>query len=86
MPVMTYFESVNVKELPRKGAVVIAQLKEGIEAYIAENTNYYYKVTFIDENGVRQEGYVAKRNLKLIQEKNIEEDIETGKDNTETAE
>lgn len=67
MPVMSYVVS-NVKELPQKGAEVICQLKEDIEAVIIENTNYYYKVSFIDENGVQQEGYVAKRNLKVIEE------------------
>lgn len=67
MPVMSYVVS-NVKELPQKGAEVICQLKEDIQAVIIENTNYYYKVSFIDENGVQREGYVAKRNLKLIEE------------------
>lgn len=58
----------NVKELPEKGAAVICQLKENIVAYITENTNYYYKVSFTDENGIEREGYVAKRNLKIIKE------------------
>ena len=72
LPVMTYVVS-NVKELPEKGAKIVAQLKENIEATIIENTNYYYKVTFIDENGVQREGYVAKRNLKIIKEPETEE-------------
>lgn len=55
MPVMTWVMS-NVKELPQKGADVICQIKEGVEAVIIENTNYYYKVSFTDENGVKQEG------------------------------
>lgn len=67
MPVMAWTVS-NVRELPQKGASVICQLKADIEALIIENVNYYYKVSFIDENGVKREGYVAKRNLKLIQE------------------
>lgn len=66
----------NVKELPERGAVIICQLKENIEAYITENTNYYYKVSFTDENGVEREGYVAKRNLKIIQEESKENDDE----------
>ena len=66
----------NVKELPEKGAAIVCQLKENIEAYITENTNYYYKVSFIDENGVEREGYVAKRNLKIIQEESQEKDDE----------
>lgn len=49
------------------------QLKENIEATIIENTNYYYKVTFTDEDGVQREGYVAKRNLKIIKEPEAEE-------------
>lgn len=74
LPVMTWAVS-NVKELPQKGSEVICQIKEGVEAIIIENTNYYYKVSFTDENGVEQEGYVAKRNLKLIEqnEENVEE-------------
>lgn len=63
----------NVKELPQKGAEVICQLKENFEATIIENTNYYYKVTFTDENGIQREGYVAKRNLKIIEEPETEE-------------
>lgn len=62
----------DVKELPEKGAAIICQLKENIEAYITENTNYYYKVSFTDENGVEREGYVAKRNLKIVQEESVE--------------
>ncbi len=72
LPVMTYVVS-NVKELPEKGAKIVAQLKENIEATIIENTNYYYKVTFTDENGIQREGYVAKRNLKIIEEQGTEE-------------
>lgn len=73
-PAMAAFTS-NVKELPEKGTAIVCQLKENIEAYITENTNYYYKVSFTDENGIEREGYVAKRNLRIIQEeqKEIEE-------------
>lgn len=67
MPVTAYVVS-NVKELPQKGANIICQLKENVEAIIIENTNYYYKVSFIDENGEKREGYVAKRNLKDVEE------------------
>ena len=38
-PVMTYVVS-NVKELPQKGAKIVAQLRQNIEATIVENTNY----------------------------------------------
>lgn len=76
LPVTTWVVS-NVKELPQKGAEVICQIKEGVEAVIIENTNYYYKVSFTDENGVKQEGYVAKKNLKLIEQN--DEDVEESK-------
>lgn len=72
MPVTAYVVS-NVKELPEKGAKIIGQINENIEAIIIKNINYYYKVTFTDENGETKEGYVAKRNLKII-EKKTEED------------
>lgn len=75
MPVTAYVVS-NVKELPEKGAKIIGQLHENIEATIIENTNYYYKVTFINENGEIKEGYVAKRNLKIIKEKAEEDTTE----------
>lgn len=67
MPVTSYIVS-NVKELPEKGAKVVCQLKQNIEAIILENTSYYYKVSFIDEDGNTKEGYVAKKNLKILVE------------------
>ena len=74
-PVMTFVVS-NVKELPQKGAKIVAQLRQNIEATIVENTNYYYKVTFTDENGIQREGYVAKRNLKIVEQPEAEDEIE----------
>ncbi|MBC5658707.1 hypothetical protein H8S44_02825 [Anaerosacchariphilus sp. NSJ-68] len=71
MPVTTYVVS-NVKELPEKGARIVGQIQENIEAIIVENTNYYYKITFTDENGETKEGYVAKRNLKIVEYKKEE--------------
>lgn len=59
-----------VKELPEKGSEIICHLEQNIEAIITENQNYYYKVSFIDENGIEREGYVAKRNLKIIDKEN----------------
>lgn len=55
-----------VKELPDKGSEIICRLEQNVEAIIIENQNYYYKVYFIDENGIEREGYVAKKNLKII--------------------
>ena len=66
-PAMTKVVSI-VKEAPEKGAETIYRLKDGVQAIIMENTNYYYKVKFTDENGVERKGYVAKKNLKVIEE------------------
>lgn len=74
-PVMTKVVSI-VKEAPEKGAEIIYRLKDGVQAIIMGNTNYYYKVKFTDENGVEREGYVAKKNLKVI-----EEEMEKSEDN-----
>lgn len=82
VPVTAYVVS-NVKELPEKASKVICQLKEEVEAIIVENTDYYYKVKFVDEDGVEREGYVAKRNLKLLEEDSEEE---TTDENTEPQE
>ena len=68
-----------VKQAPEKGAEIICRLKDGIQAIITENTNYYYKVKFTDENGVEREGYVAKKNLRVIEE----EEGETEQENDE---
>ena len=75
MSVTAYVVS-NVKELAEKGAKIIGQIHENIEAIIIENTNYYYKVTFTDENGETKEGYVAKRNLKTIEQETEEDSTE----------
>ena len=72
-PVMAYVVS-NVKELPQKGAEVIGKMQKNIKAIITENTNYYYKVVFTDENGEIKEGYVAKRNLKFVEEESGDSD------------
>ena len=79
-PVMTKVVSC-VKQAPEKGAEIICRLKDGIQAIITENTNYYYKVKFTDENGVEREGYVAKKNLRVIEEE--EGETEQNKDEGE---
>ena len=63
----------NVKVLPQKKAEVTCQLKEGAEVTIIEKANYYYKVIFIDENGIQREGFVAKRNLEIVEKAETEE-------------
>lgn len=66
-----------VKELPEKGSEVICHLEQNNEAIITENQNYYYKVSFIDENGIEREGYVAKRNLKIIDQEETSDEQPT---------
>ena len=78
-PVMTKVVSC-VKQAPEKGAEIICRLKDGIQAIITENTNYYYKVKFTDENGVEREGYVAKKNLRVIEEEEGETEQENDKE------
>ena len=65
-PVMAWTVA-HVKELPEKVGKFIGDLKEDIEATIIENVPYYYKVTFVDENGEIKEGYVSKRSVKLVE-------------------
>lgn len=72
-PVATYTIS-KVKELPKAAGKVIDELKKDFQAVITEDVPYYYKVTYTDENGNVKEGYVAKKNLKIIE-------IEEGTDN-----
>ena len=89
-PVMTKVVSC-VKQAPEKGAEIIYKLKDGIQAIITENTNYYYKVRFTDENGVEREGYVAKKNLRVIEEEEREtekkdDEVETEQKNEDGAE
>lgn len=63
----------TIKELPRKESKITGTLEVGAEAIIMENNKYYYKITYIDENGEETEGYVAKRNVKFIEDSEIEE-------------
>lgn len=69
---VTAWTIAHVKDIPNKAGKFIADLKQDIEATIVENVPYYYKVSFIDENGDLKEGYVSKRSVKFI-----ESDIET---------
>ncbi|MGN0244137.1 MAG: hypothetical protein ACI4CT_08770 [Lachnospiraceae bacterium] len=80
-PVTAYVVS-NVKELPEKGAKIIGQLHDNIEAIIIENTNYYYKVTFTDDEGETKEGYVAKRNFKIVEEETEKQNEEKSNNNS----
>lgn len=72
LPVSTQVVS-SVKELPQKASKIVDKLEKGVEAIITENTNYYYKITYVDENGETKQGYVAKRNLIFVNEIELEE-------------
>lgn len=75
-PVAAYTVS-KVKELPKAAGKVIDEIEEGFRAIITEDVPYYYKVTYIDKNGEIKEGYVAKKNLMVIEEteqQSIQED------------
>lgn len=65
-----------VREFPEKASKLIADIKEDIEATIVENVPYYYKITFIDENGEEKEGYVSKRSVKFVAPVVETEDVE----------
>lgn len=56
----------NVRKMPQAEAEVICRMKENTEAIILENVILYYKIAFIDEDGIKKEGYVIKRNLRLL--------------------
>ena len=78
-PVVAYTIS-KVRDLPETAGKVIDELMEGIEACITEDVPYYYKVTYTDENGEEKEGYVAKKNLKVIEEQDEEESSDEQED------
>lgn len=65
-PFMTAIMS-NVKKEPSKNSEVINKIEEGVEVFVSEDTKYYYKVIFINDDGEIKEGYVAKRNLKEVE-------------------
>lgn len=65
-PVAAYTVS-KVKELPEKAGKVIDELKHEVQAIITEDVPYYYKVTYTDEDGNVKEGYVAKKNIQIIE-------------------
>lgn len=76
-PVMAWTVA-HVKELPEAAGNLITDLKEDIEAIIIENCPYYYKVSFVDENGNEKEGYVSKRSVRVIE--TVDEPEETEED------
>lgn len=61
-----YYIVSNVKELPEKGAKVICQLKQNVEAIILEIP--FIITSLPDEDGNVREGYIANKNMKLLDE------------------
>lgn len=61
-------KAINVRRQPRLNAEIICLLKENIEAIIIEDTIRYYRIAFIDEDGIKREGYVSKKSVKLLNE------------------
>lgn len=75
VPVMAWTVA-HVREFPEKASKFVADIKEDIEATIIENVPYYYKVTFVDENGEVKEGYVSKRSVKIVEPVIEKEEVE----------
>ena len=65
LPVVAHKVS-TVKRMPRAGADVLFKLTEDTEAIILENSIRYYRIAFFDEDGIKREGYVAKKNVRLL--------------------
>lgn len=65
LPIVTHRAS-DVKKMPKAGAAVLSKLMENTEAIVLENSISYYRIAFIDKDGIKKEGYVAKKNVRLI--------------------
>lgn len=65
LPIMA-LKVKKVRKMPQAGAEVTCKLKENIEAIILEDTIRYYRIAFIDDDGIKKEGYVAKDKLRLL--------------------
>jgi len=66
-----FVNSVNVKELPQKGAEVICQLKADIQAMVIENTSYYYKVCLVVYKDVERTTKLVAANNSLLDYKDV---------------
>lgn len=73
---VTAWTVAHVREFPEKASKLVTDIREDIEATIIENVPYYYKITFVDENGEKKEGYVSKRSVKFIDPAIEAEDVE----------
>lgn len=65
LPVIAHKIS-NVKKMPEAGSDVLFKLTENTEAIVLENSISYYRIAFIDGDGIKREGYVAKKNVRLL--------------------
>lgn len=65
LPVVAHKAS-NVKKMPEAGSDVLSRLTENTGAIILENSISYYRIAFIDGDGIKREGYVAKKGLQLL--------------------
>lgn len=57
---------VTVRKQPQPDTDVVCLMKENTEAIIIEDTIRYYKIAFIDEKGIKREGYVSKKSVNLL--------------------
>lgn len=69
LPVISKFKCL-IREQPSTDANVVIELQESDKAIITDDIKYYYKVEFTDENGEKKIGYVAKKNVDIIEEDN----------------
>lgn len=56
-----------IKNNTTKDSRNIVKIDVNQEIYIIDEEKYYYKTIYHNENGELEEGYVAKRNIKLIE-------------------
>ncbi len=66
LPVMTKIRCA-LREQPHTDSNTVIELQEGDEALILDDINYYYRIEFTDKNGDKKIGYVAKKNVEIIE-------------------
>ncbi len=55
-----------IRQSPNTTSEVISEMRKDNEAVIVEDLNYYYKVKIYNEDGEEKEGFVAKKNVEII--------------------
>ena len=65
VPIMTRISS-KVRSEPNTGSEVVCIMGESTEAIAEEDLNYYYKVYYVNENGEEYVGYIAKKNVAIM--------------------